>query len=97
MPFRRASPKRGTAFASDFSMRHELTHEDSRSAYPDECQSEQEMIDELQASLLEEATAARKVKGHPSDARIRLASHSNELLTKLEQLSWRRYFNIRPR
>ena len=51
-----------------------MTHEDSRSAYADECQSEQEMIDELQARLLQEATEARNAKDRPSNAEARLTS-----------------------
>ena len=76
-------------------MRLDLTHEDLRSPYRDECQSEQELIDQLQASMLQEANERRKVNARSDDAKPGLSSHRDELLAILEQLSSRRHFSAR--
>ena len=78
-------------------MRHYPTHEDSQSPDPDECPFQQEMIDQLQASLLEEANGARNLNGRANDEESSLTSDRDELLTELEQLSWRRYFSTTRR
>ena len=77
-----------------------MAHNDLQRANSRNCSTdpdEQYFIDELQAHLLEEANGASKFKERLCKSESHLTSHNIELLSKLEQLSWRRYFSTRRR
>jgi hypothetical protein len=77
-------------------MAHNDSHRENSSNCPTD-PDEQYFIDELQAHLLEEANGASKLKERLSNSESHLTSHKIELLSKLEQLSWRHYFSMRQR